>query len=55
VGKKRNTTTSSDNRKAVCVRMPEDVFAAVEAEADANERTPPAQIRLILKERYGLQ
>jgi len=46
--------TKTENNKACCVRMPLDVFREVEAEARDNERTPPAQIRLILKQRYGL-
>ena len=51
MGTKKKKT---ENNKACCVRMPMDVFKEVEAEARENERTPPAQIRLILKQRYGM-
>lgn len=50
----KKKTTKTENNKACCVRMPMSVFKEVEAEALENERTPPAQIRLILKQRYGL-
>jgi hypothetical protein len=46
--------TKTENNKACCVRMPLDLFKEVEAEALEHERTPPAQIRLILKQHYGM-
>ena len=44
----------TDEKSAICVRMENELFKLVKADAEEGERTPPAQVRLILKEHYGL-
>lgn len=43
-----------NEKKAICVRMEGELYARIKADADEGERTPPGQVRLILKEHYGL-
>ena len=43
-----------NEKKAICVRMGGELYERVKGDADEGERTPPAQVRLILKEHYGL-
>ncbi len=52
-GKKRKKM-NDDEKKAICVRMGGELYGLVKEDADDGERTPPAQVRLILKKHYGL-
>jgi hypothetical protein len=55
VSKKKKKKMATDNDKeAICVRMKAELYRCVKEDADNGERTPPAQIRLILKKHYGL-
>ena len=49
--KSKKTTTST--KKAICVRMEGALYDAIMKDADGGERSPPAQVRLVLKEHYG--
>lgn len=43
-----------DVRAAICVRMNQELFERIQSDAEDGDRTPPAQIRRILKQHYGL-
>ena len=50
---KKKSMDDTDKR-AICVRMDADLYDRVKADADDGERTPPAQVRLIIKAHYGI-
>ena len=51
---KKRKKMDKEDKKAICVRMGPELFGRVTEDADDGERTPPAQVRLILKKHYGL-
>lgn len=50
----RRKVNKTDEKSAICVRMERELFDLVKADSEEGERTPPAQVRLILKQHYGL-
>ena len=54
VKSRKSKKTTKSNKEAICVRMDAELHAAIVKDAKEGERSPPAQVRLVLKEHYGL-
>ena len=54
--RKRRSVSDDEERtkEAICVRMDAALYDLICGDADKGERSPPAQVRLILKEHYDL-
>lgn len=48
------TKPEQTKKEAICVRMDAELKRLIDEDAKTGHRTPPAQIRLILKNHYGL-
>lgn len=55
MGRKRTMEpVEAQKKRAICVRMDVDLYDLIEQDSTEGERSPPAQVRLILKQFYGL-
>jgi len=52
---RKSKKQQKSTKKAICVRMEGELYDAIMKDADEGERSPPAQVRLVLKEHYGFR
>lgn len=53
-GKRKQVPKTTNEKEAICVRMERELYELILRDAEAGERTSPGQVRLILKQHYGL-
>ncbi len=51
----RQSKKKTGPKPQINVRMDQELFDLIQADAEVGEREPPAQVRLILKEYYKAQ